>query len=87
MGGRIIDTVLMCKQLPLPFYSLGGRPASGCQEEENNVSLLFLEDGRQEKDRKPKSYQCLQVHSKMRTVSDYSKSQLPKAEVQKRHSR
>lgn len=36
----------MCKQLPLPFYSLGGRPASGCQEEENNVSYSLKMAGR-----------------------------------------
>ena len=43
----------MCKQLPQPFYSLGGAPASGREGAERkdhfsagkNMSLLSLEDG------------------------------------------
>lgn len=31
LGETIIDTGPMCKHLPLPFYLLGGRPASGHQ--------------------------------------------------------
>lgn len=37
-----------------------------------------LKMANQEEERKHKSYQCLQIHSKVGTVSVGSKSQLPK---------
>lgn len=49
----MLDTALVCKQLPQPFYSLGGPPASGREGVERkyhfsagkNMSHLSLEDG------------------------------------------
>lgn len=53
LEGRIIGTALVCKQLPQPFYLLGGPPASGHAGVERkdyflagkSMSCLSLEDG------------------------------------------
>lgn len=44
LGGKKMDTVPMCKQFPLPFYSLGGQPASGHQgvERKNQKRMSFI---------------------------------------------